>query len=64
MKKRLLILFAAIFMLANLIGYLGNIDVLKTYAIWENGFTFSFVTTSVGLSVALIYYLLNRNKNK
>ena len=62
-EKRLIIIFCVIFTIVNLIGYLLNIDILKTLIIKDSGYTIYFIPTFISLTITLIYYIIDKRRN-
>lgn len=59
-EKNIFIVFLGSFIITNLIGYLMNIDILKTSIVRENTRTIHFVSLYISLLVTIIYYMIYR----
>lgn len=57
-ERNILIVFWSLFIILNLIGYLMNIDILKTFLIKENGNDFHFASVFISLFVSIIYHII------
>ncbi len=68
MKKKETIamaLFLSSFIVLNVIGYLFNIDILKTVSVKGNEFTYYFVSFYISLLTTFLYYIIAKLlKNK
>lgn len=63
-ERNILIIFWCSFIVINLIGYLMNIDMLKTVIIRENGHTLHFVSLFSSLLISIIYHIIYRLVSK
>lgn len=67
-ERNIIIVFWISFIILNLIGYIFNVDILKTFLIKENGMDFHFATAFISLFISIIYYIIyriiNRNNKK
>lgn len=59
-ERNMLIIFIGSFIITNLIGYLMNIDILKTRIAREDGFTYHFVSLYISLFILIIYNIIYR----
>lgn len=59
-EKYIFIVFLGSFIITNLVGYLMNIDILKTSIVRENTRTIHFVSLYISLLVTIIYYIIYR----
>lgn len=57
-ERNIIIVFWLVFIILNLIGYVFNIDILKTFLIRENGRDFYFISILISLLITLIYYII------
>ena len=63
-ERSIFIVFLGSFIITNLIGYLMNIDILKTSIVREDSYTIHFVSLYISLLVTIVYYIIYRIMSK
>lgn len=59
-EKKLVVIFISVFIIINLIGYIGNIEILKILREIENGRVISFAPVFISLLLTAIYCIITK----
>lgn len=64
-ENKMMVCFLVTFAVLNLIGYLGNVDMLKTFVVEPGSRSIHFVSVVVSVAVAAIYgFLAGRTEKR